>query len=254
MSWTDLYLAFLAFVAGLVSSSVGGGGLVLIPALFNAYPLLPSATVLGTNRLVFGMSGASNVWRVLRHTRPPWPVLWPALVTGIPMAAAGSALLMAFPPHWYKPVLLVVMIALAIHTWRHPALGQNATAPRLHTPAHQQLGSAGAGAAAGLYLGFIGPASQSFLLLGFVHLFGFDFRRASECAQIVVNGLNLASLLWFIAFSHVVFPIGLAMGACSVAGAVLGSRLIRKGGNRLIRRLFLGLLVIEIGRFTFGLF
>ena len=56
MSWTDLYLAFLAFVAGLVSSSVGGGGLVLIPALFNAYPLLPSATVLGTNRLVFGMS------------------------------------------------------------------------------------------------------------------------------------------------------------------------------------------------------
>ena len=134
------------------------------------------------------------------------------------------------------------------------ALGQNATAPRLHTSAHQQLGSAGAGAAAGLYLGFIGPASQSFLLLGFVHLFGFDFRRASECAQIVVNGLNLASLLWFIAFSHVVFPIGLAMGACSVAGAVLGSRLIRKGGNRLIRRLFLGLLVIEIGRFTFGLF
>ena len=72
--------------------------------------------------------------------------------------------------------------------------------------------------------------------------------------QIVVNGLNLASLLWFIAFSHVVFPIGLAMGACSVVGAVLGSRLIRKGGNRLIRRLFLGLLVIEIGRFTFGLF
>ncbi|MCB1980861.1 MAG: TSUP family transporter, partial [Rhodoferax sp.] len=52
----DLLLASLAsFVAGMIDSIVGGGGLILVPALFAIYPSAPPAALFGTNK-------SASVW------------------------------------------------------------------------------------------------------------------------------------------------------------------------------------------------
>ena len=48
---TMVVLGGFAFCAGLIDASVGGGGLVQIPALLNALPHQSIATILGTNKL-----------------------------------------------------------------------------------------------------------------------------------------------------------------------------------------------------------
>ncbi|VDO18434.1 unnamed protein product, partial [Brugia timori] len=39
-----------SLLAGFVDAIVGGGGLILVPALFAAFPGAPPATLLGTNK------------------------------------------------------------------------------------------------------------------------------------------------------------------------------------------------------------
>ena len=47
----DLFIVFcVSLLAGLIDAIVGGGGLVLVPTLFAAYPAMPPATLLGTNK------------------------------------------------------------------------------------------------------------------------------------------------------------------------------------------------------------
>jgi hypothetical protein len=42
----------MAFFAGLVDAVAGGGGLIQVPALFAAYPNVPPATLLSTNKIL----------------------------------------------------------------------------------------------------------------------------------------------------------------------------------------------------------
>ena len=48
MEWILVSLASL--FAGFVDAIVGGGGLILLPALFATFPNAPPATLLGTNK------------------------------------------------------------------------------------------------------------------------------------------------------------------------------------------------------------
>ncbi len=48
MEWIFITLASL--LAGFVDAIVGGGGLVMVPALFAAFPSAAPATLLGTNK------------------------------------------------------------------------------------------------------------------------------------------------------------------------------------------------------------
>lgn len=60
----------MAFVAGLIDSAVGGGGLIQIPALFNALPV-NTATLFGTNKFssIFGTASAARSF--MRRVRLP---------------------------------------------------------------------------------------------------------------------------------------------------------------------------------------
>jgi uncharacterized membrane protein YfcA len=48
-------LALAALFGGFVDAIVGGGGLIVVPALFSVFPNAPPATLLGTNK-------ATGIW------------------------------------------------------------------------------------------------------------------------------------------------------------------------------------------------
>ena len=48
--WDLLLVAAASGLAGCVDAIVGGGGLILVPALFATYPAAPPATLMGTNK------------------------------------------------------------------------------------------------------------------------------------------------------------------------------------------------------------
>jgi uncharacterized membrane protein YfcA len=70
MEWIIVSLASL--LAGFVDAIVGGGGLILLPALFATFPSAPPATLLGTNKSASVWGTAMSTWQYGRKVQLPW--------------------------------------------------------------------------------------------------------------------------------------------------------------------------------------
>ena len=115
---TILFLVFASFFAGFVDSIAGGGGLIQLPALLIGLPKSETVTVLGTNKFasVFGTTTAAALYR--RQIRPDPKALIAMALPAFIGSMAGALLASKLPTDAMRPVVLVLLIAVAIYTWR----------------------------------------------------------------------------------------------------------------------------------------
>lgn len=242
-AWHIATLLLAAAGAGAVDAVVGGGGLVLLPALLVAFPATPAATLLGTNKLAAVCGTATAAGTYLRRIRVDWRILGPALGLALLCSATGAVIAGAVPAGVYRPVVIGVLAAVAILVIARPGLG---TRPHPHprTPARIAATIAVAGGAIALYDGAVGPGTGTFLILTFTALLGVDFLHGSAMAKAVNVATNLGALVVFAAGGHVMWLLGAAMGASNMVGARLGARIALKRGARFVRAV---LLVVVFG-------
>ena len=249
MSATDvLLLCLAAFGAGTLDAIVGGGGLVQLPSLLLVLPSYPVASLLGTNKLasIVGTSSAAVTYgrRVAVDRRTAARMAGAAFVgSGLGALAATRA-----SSDLLRPVVLVALVLVLAHTVRTPALGE-VEALRLQ-PHHQSALALVGGFAIGLYDGFVGPGTGSFLVFLLVGAVGLSFLHASATAKVVNTSTNAAALLLFGLGGHVLWGLGAAMGASNLLGAQLGARLALRHGSGWVRRVFLvvvSALVLRLG-------
>jgi uncharacterized membrane protein YfcA len=243
-------LCGLAFFAGMVDAVVGGGGLIQVPALLLLLPAEASrdvASVLGTNKAASICGTAMAVFQYGSRIAIRWQSIAPAAGAAFAFAFAGSLAVAHVDGRWLEPLILVLLVAVAVYTFRRPDLG------RLHAPvfalSHERLVGMAVGAALGFYDGFFGPGTGSFLMFTFVGLFGFDFLTASASAKVINFSTNLAALAIFASTGHVLVSYALPMAAAQVAGSFAGTRVALAGGNRVVRVLFLAVATVLIARF-----
>ena len=227
----------LAFFAGLVDAVAGGGGLIQVPALFAAYPEVPPATLMSTNK-VAAIGGTLNAARrYLRHVDLPWVSVGPAIVFGFFGALLGAQAVAVFPAEPLRKALPFVLLFLLFYTWFQPALGGNHQPSKGHFL--NQLKAAVMGLSIGFYDGFFGPGAGSFLLFAFVRLFNFDFLHASAATKLVNVATNLAAIGLLASLGFVNWPLGLAMLVANIAGSQYGSKLAIRHGSTFVRKTFL---------------
>jgi uncharacterized membrane protein YfcA len=242
----------LAFLAGLVDSVVGGGGLIQIPALLLFLPPEQSgalATVLGTNKLSSMCGTSVAVVQYARRVAIPWRSIAPAAGAAFVCSALGARVVVSLRPQFLKPLVLVLLVAVAVYTFARKNFGHRHR-PRFH--GSSEVGVAGLiGAVIGFYDGFFGPGTGSFLIFAFIGLLGFDFLAASASAKVINLATNLAAVGYFAAKGHVWYGYALPMGACNVLGSLVGTRLALLKGNRFVRLLFLGVVLAMILRYGY---
>jgi uncharacterized membrane protein YfcA len=245
-------LLVAALLAGWVDAVSGGGGLIQLPALLVGLPDTAPATVLGTNKLssIVGTSAAARTYRRAAVTD---------LGTAVPMALAafvGSALGAVVATHlpgtFFRPLALVLLVVVGLWTLLRPALGEQQDL-RWHggdDHARHRVAAVAMGAGIGLYDGVFGPGTGTFLVFGLVALLGYSFLNASAIAKVVNVSTNLAALLVFAAGGHVLWALGLTMGAANLVGGVVGARTAVQRGSGFVRVVFLvvvGVLLVKLG-------
>jgi uncharacterized membrane protein YfcA len=233
-----LVLCAAAFLAGFIDSVVGGGGLIQLPALLI---LLPHATpvpdVLGTNKFV-GITGtAAAAWNYRRHLKTEWGAVLPAAVSGLVFSVGGALSVSLLNPAVLRPMILLLLVAVALYTFRRKDFG-TLHAPRL-APGPRFGLSALMGSAVGFYDGFFGPGTGSFLIFGFIGIFGFDFLAASAGAKIINTATNFSTVVYFASTGHVLYRLALPMAVCNILGSLTGTRLAILRGSRFVRVFFL---------------
>lgn len=246
------FLCAFAFLAGFIDSIVGGGGLVQIPAFFVLYPQLSVPNVISTNRLASAVGTSVAAWNYARSVKIPWKIVLYAGVSAAICSYLGATIQSLLPSSVLKPIILVLIIAIAAYTYRKKDLGQ--TESLQVPPAKIPLWAAGIGAVLGFYNGFIGPGTGSLLVFGFVSLVGYSFLTSSAISKIINVVADVSSLVFFLVHKHVLFHLALPMMACNVAGSYLGSRMAVLRGNGFIRKVFLVVVVGIVLRFAWDIF
>jgi uncharacterized membrane protein YfcA len=249
----DPYLMIALFAvaaaAGWVDSVVGGGGLLLIPALLLALPHTPAASALGTNKLaaISGTSTAAVTYG--RRTKIDWRVAVLAGALAVVFAGLGAACASSVPTQYFRPAVIVLLLGVALLVTLRPGFGtiQSEREPSRRKRA-ATLGLTGV--VIGFYDGILGPGTGTFLILAFAGLLGFAFVQSSAMAKIVNVGTNLGALVVFAVGHHVLWEIGLGMAVCNIVGGRVGALMAMRRGSGFVRVVLLvavTVMVVKLG-------
>ena len=127
-------------------------------------------------------------------------------------------------------------------------------APETETPTPETrrktaLIAAAASLVIGVYDGFYGPGTGTFLIIAFSLLAKMDVRSANGQCKAINLTTNVTSLVVFLRSGNVVVTLGLAAAACNILGNYIGAGLAIKSGAKLTRPvilLVLGLLLLKV--------
>jgi hypothetical protein len=247
-----LLLCLAAFAAGFIDAIVGGGGLIQTPVGLILLPSLPVATVIGTLK-VPAFSGTSfAAFQYLKKVDLNWKLLGIMMLLAFPSAFLGSTLLTYVSNDFMKPLLLVVLSFLVVYTYAKKNFGQQIE--KSSSPQRQVINAVIISFVVGLYDGFIGPGTGSFLVVAFIAIMGFDFLHASANAKMVNLATNFGSICLFMLKGKIIWAIALPMAASNALGGWLGAKLAINKGNSFIRIFFLVVVIGTLVRFAYDVF
>jgi len=233
-----LIVTLASLLAGFVDAIVGGGGLILVPALFAVFPTTHPATLLGVNKGASVWGTAVATAQYARRVNLRWAALLPAAAAGFGGSLAGAWLVTVISPGYLRKALPFVLLAVLLYTLAKKELGRH------HTPrfsGHTETAAACCvGLTLGFYDGFFGPGAGSFFVFLFVRWLGYDFLNASASAKLLNTATNLAALGVFAWKGHVWWHFALTMALANVVGSLLGTRLAIKHGAGFVRVVFIG--------------
>ncbi len=248
---TLLILCPLVFLAGLVDSIAGGGGLISLPAYLLCG--FPAHVAFGSNKLSSSLGTLVATWRYARSR---------SLDFGIGLAGAGCALLGSFggtrlallvSDRGLRIVLVVLLPLVAAFTLLRSRKNNLETAGREVSRLRSYALACSFCLVIGAYDGFFGPGTGTFLILAFHGLLGFEYAKAGGTAKLVNLASNLAAVTLFAANMKIAFWAAIPAALCSVAGNWIGSGLAIRRGAGLIRSVLAGVLFLLFARMLYDL-
>ena len=247
-----LLVSVASLLAGFVDSIVGGGGLILVPALFAVFPSAPPATLFGTNKGASIWGTGLATLQYSRRVRMAWQALLPAALAALLAAFAGAWLVTVVSPELLRKILPGVLVLLLAYTLTKKDLGRE-HAPRF-AGRREALVLASIGALVGFYDGFFGPGTGSFFVFLLVRVVGYDFLHASASAKLLNTASNLAALVLFAWKGHVWWHLVLAMALSNMVGSLAGTHLALKHGTGFVRVVFMLVVAALIAKTSWDAF
>ena len=243
-----VFLFFAALVAGTIDAIAGGGGLVTVPALLNTS--LPTALAFGTNKgqSVFGaLAALIRYWRAGLVDRPRAIV---AFAFGFFGSLAGAQLLLSMRPEVLRPIVIVMLVAVAAFVALRP---DGPVQPPEPTTRRRMIGHL-VTLLIGAYDGFFGPGTGTFLIVAFVGIAGDSMQQASANAKVVNFASNLAAFALFWQRGVIVWAYALPMVAAQLIGGTLGAHLGVRSGDRIVRRALIVVSLMLVAKLAVDLF
>ncbi len=245
---TIILLALSGFTAGFIDAVVGGGGLIQTSFLLITFPKMPLPVLFGTNKIAALAGTSIAAFKYAKKITFNYKLLFVIAISCFISSFLGARLVNQIDSHTLKPVILIILIAIAIFTFIKKNLG--AVESKELSANKQLLFGSCIGLAVGFYDGFFGPGTGSFFVLGFVVVLGFEFVKASAYAKVVNCVTNISALIVFMKEGNYILHLAILLAVFNIAGSFLGSSLALKKGNGFVRIIFLvivSLMILKYG-------
>lgn len=225
---SEFLVGLLSFLAGLIDSIAGGGGLITIPMW--TIVLGPGAHVVGTNKIGALLACLMALFIYTRKHPLPWRKGLPFLIAISVGSLMGSQITGLVDQRIFTWMLLSVCPVVLWLVWSKERL----FAERPPRPARLSQFIL-AGFLVGVYDGFFGPGGGTFMLLallGFTHMPLMSALALSKLA----NTLSAATSLSGFAMQGLVnWRWGIFGSAFIVLGAFIGSHLASRKATLVVR-------------------
>ena len=241
-----IFLAIASGFAGFVDAMAGGGGLIQLPSLIIGLPNKELPLILGTNKVpsIFGTAAAARNY--FKNIKPDIPLTLTMMLPAFIGSIAGAAMAAFVPVGFFRPFIVLLLILVAIYTWKKPELGMAENLKFTHSK--RLVIVALIGFLIGFYDGIFGPGTGTFLVFFLVSVIGYAFLKASGTAKLVNIATNAGAILSFQLTGHIWWQLGLLLAVANVTGAIIGSHMAIKGGSALVRKVFLAVIYLLIAR------
>lgn len=228
---TVLLLAMVSFVAAVVDSIAGGGGLLNVPAMMLAG--LPPVSAVATNKLqgTFGVLSSARTFARAGLIEPRAMRL--AFLASLAGAGLGAIAAQIIPATLLKTVVPFILLALALFVALSPKLTDSESRARV-APLPYALAVAPPIA---FYDGFFGPGGGTFFFITLVTLTGQGVTRAAANAKFLNLASNAGSLALFAFSGHLYWALGIVLGLAAWFGARIGAGAALRKGAALIKPL-----------------
>jgi len=247
---TLLIVVPVIFLAGVVDSIAGGGGLLSVPAYLAAG--LPPHFVLGTNKFSSSFGTFFATLRYHQHGLIDSRVALLSAFFALFGSFMGARAVLLINPDFLRYLLVILIPVIAAFTLFNRSMGQQNHSHH-QTRQRKYFLAAIAATLIGFYDGFFGPGTGTFLILFYTLALKYDFVTANANTKVVNLASNVAAVLTFIINGKVIYAIGIPAAAAGIAGNLLGAKLVIKRGSSIIRPIFILALVLLLIKILYDL-
>ena len=240
----------LVFLAGLIDSVAGGGGLISLPAYLAAG--IPPHMALATNKCSSTFGTLLSTLRFMKNKRVHYLSAAISAAFALLGSHLGAALSLYVDEKYLSYILLAALPMIAVTVFIKKDFGTHNKVDEV-SQTKLVLLSAATGFIVGGYDGFFGPGTGMFLILIYTGLIGFDLVTASGNAKIVNLASNVSAFLTFALSGNILWQVGLPAALFGIAGNWLGSGLALKNGKKIIRPMFLAALILLFVKIAYDL-
>lgn len=233
----------LVFLAGFVDAVAGGGGLISLPAYMMAG--LPIHYVIGTNKMSSSMGTALATVKYIADGYVPWRPAAAGALCALAGSSIGAHLALAIDPACFKTIILIVLPLTAAYVF----CGKSVEDGRAPYGERATIAIAmGCALLMGLYDGFYGPGTGTFLLLLLTGAAHMKVTEANGVTKVINLSTNAAALAVFLANGAVLVGLGVLAGAFNILGNYLGVKYFEKNGAGSVKKLILLVLFVFFAR------
>ena len=246
---TLLIICPLVFAASLLDAVAGGGGLISLPAYLIAG--LPPHNAIATNKLSSSIGTVASTARFIRNKCVDWPTAIPSAFLAVLGSIAGAKLILMIDDNAIRYIMLVLVPVLAFVVLKKRDLSTDELEPVSRK--RQFLVVCVAALVVGMYDGFYGPGTGTFLLIAYTQLAKMPVRMAAGNVKIANLSSNIGSLAVFLLNGQAILPIGLIAAVFAVAGHFIGAGVLLKNGAKVVKPFVLVVLSLLFVRLIYDL-
>ena len=239
-----IILFFVAFIASMIDSIAGGGGLLTTPSMLilGISPL----NVLATNKFqsCFGtFTSTYNYYKNGLLTEKKKSMYFCLSFIG---SSIGTLLVSRISNETLESVIPVLLIGAALFFITNKGPSEVKQNYKLLVVFNLLV------FAIGFYDGFFGPGTGSFFVLSFIVVKGVNIMRATAVTKLLNFASNFAAFIIFAFQGYVIWLLGLIMAIAQIAGAYTGSKFAIKNGEKVVRPVLVIVSLLLSARILFG--
>ena len=238
---TFLFVCPFLFLAGLIDAIGGGGGLISLPAYLIAG--LPPHAAIATNKLSSTCGTTLATLRFIKNGLVNLKLAIPSVIAAIIGSSIGANLSLLIK----EEIMLYIMVAIlpiCAFLVLNKKLFHDGGENEITLDRRTYITATIAALVIGMYDGFYGPGTGTFLIIAFTVFAKISMKTANAQAKVINLTSNITSLIIFLINGEVLFSVGIVAAACNMLGGYIGAGLVMKNGAKIVKPSIIFVLIL----------